>query len=42
MQRWSKSESIYEMKKEQIVDIYPNDKDMYEIAIARLNKIFGK
>jgi len=42
MQKWSKSESIYEMKKEQITDLYPDGAEEYQKAINRLNKIFGK
>jgi protein-tyrosine-phosphatase len=42
MQRWSKSEGIYEMKKEQIADLYENGSEKYEKAINQLNRIFGK
>lgn len=42
MERWSTSENIYDLKLEQIGDIYPTGTADYERAVARLNRVFGK
>lgn len=42
MERWSKSERMYELRKNQLEELYLDDKESYERAVSRLNQIFGK
>lgn len=42
MSRWSKSESLYSLKANQIQEVFTPESDEYKAAIAQLDKLFGK
>lgn len=42
MNRWSKSETLYNLKLEQIKKVYSSETEGYKLVEARLNEIFGK
>lgn len=42
MEKWSKSERMYELKKAQLEELYTSDDDGRNRAMLKLNQIFGK
>lgn len=42
MNKWAKSEALYNLKVDQIGEVFAPDSEEYQVSIARLDKLFGK